>query len=241
MTPVKFTSHIRFMTRTNSTTLTDATILNLANVRKNEIASAMLAADEDLLLVPQTTDLVANQREYSFPEDALSRIKRIEAKLDGDDFIKLTELDLPQYPDPTDETSITNNFANLEGEAYFDLMRKSIVIYSGTITDVTDGLKLWCDTYPADLTDLSLTDDMSEDPSTTTHGVPIPLHEIWARGVIIDYKGSREKPIPLTEHEKNYYVDLARAIEVLKHGNMDREVLGHLPSTSSRGNSGFDY
>ena len=83
--------------------------------------------------------------------------------------------------------------------------------------------------------------DMSIDPSTTTHGIPRELHELWARGVIIDYKGSREKPIPLSEQELSYRVDLEKAIETLKQGNLDREVIGALPPASDRGNEGFDY
>ena len=83
--------------------------------------------------------------------------------------------------------------------------------------------------------------DMSVDPSTTTHGIPKELHELWARGVVIDYKESREKPIPLTERELKYEFDKQKAIETLKHGNLDREVIGTLPPASDRGNDGSDY
>ena len=82
---------------------------------------------------------------------------------------------------------------------------------------------------------------MSVDPSTTTHGIPRSMHEIWARGVIIDYKESREKPIPLSEREGKYEVDKQTAIETLKHGNLDREVIGDIPPQDDRGNEGADY
>jgi hypothetical protein len=70
---------------------------------------------------------------------------------------------------------------------------------------------------------------MSVDPSTTTFGIPRELHEIWARGIIIDYKGSRENPIPLSEQELSYGIDKIRAINSLKHTNLDREVIGSTP------------
>lgn len=242
MTPAEFTTHVRYMTRTTSATLTDANLKALMKVRQDEIARAILRADEDILLIPQTANLVADQREYPFPTDMIARIKRVEAKLDGTNWIKLEEIDVTDISKPTHtEANITNYYSNLEGEAFYDIRRKSIYIFSGTITAVTTGLKLLVSTYPTAITDLTSTTDMSEDPSDTTHGVPRALHELWARGVIIDFKSSREKPIPLSERELSYQLDLDKAIETLKHGNLDREVIGQLPAASDRGNDGYDY
>ena len=211
-------------------------------IRQDEIVRSILKADEDILLIPQTTSLVADQREYPFPSDILARRKRVEAKLDGTNWLKLKEIDLTDFDEVvSSETDITYNFSNEEGNAFYDSLRKSIFIYSGTIISVTDGLKLWCNTYPTAITDLSSGIDMSTDPSTTTHGIPREMHEIWARGVIIDYKESREKPIPLNETELAYKRDKQEAIESLMHGNLDREVIGDLPSAEDRGNDGADY
>jgi len=249
MTPAEFATHVRYKTRTNSTTFTDAQIIALMKTRQDEIARALLRADEDILLLPQVDDLVEDQREYPFPSDILSRIKRVEAKLDETNWIPLTEIDITEINNPiATETNITSVFNNdqvsednPEG-ARFDIKRKAIFIYSGSITEVTDGLKVWVNTYPTAIDDLDeADDDMSVDPTDTTHGIPRVMHEIWARGVIIDYKESREKPIPLTEKELNYKADLQEAVEALKHGNLDREVIGHLPSAEDRGNDGEDY
>ena len=78
---------------------------------------------------------------------------------------------------------------------------------------------------------------MSQDPSTTTHGIPRELHEIWARGIIIDWKSSREKPIPLTEKELSYKVDKITAINSLKPQNLDRNVVASVPGVSNQGAS----
>lgn len=225
------------MTRTNAATFSNADIIALMKIRQDELAKDILDADEDILLIPQYTSLVANQREYPLPQDMLSSIKRIEAKLDGTNYIKLDELDIVSLHDTIlTESLITQNFSNEKGGAFFDLSRKSIYIYSGTITSVTDGLRVWVNTWPSAISDLSSATDMSVDPSTTTHGIPREMHEIWARGVIIDYKGSREKPIPLTEKELSYKVDKLAAINSLKPSNRDRQVLFSVPQ-----NDGSQY
>lgn len=248
-TPVEFATHVRFKTRTNSTTFTDTDIKALMKIRQDEISQDILKVNEDILLIPQYTDLVADQREYPQPSDILARIKRVEVMLDESNYIPLTEIDMTEIgvaigaeADITDvfNSSQYDKTTNPSG-ARFDILRKAITIYSGTITAVTDGLKFWCNTYPTAVTDLTSTTDLSVDPSTTTHGIPRALHEIWMRGVIIDYKESKEKPIPLSEREMKYDVDKQRALVTLKHGNLDREVIGHLPSASERGNEGENF
>ncbi len=251
MTPKEFAAHVRYKTRTNVTTLADTDILALMKIKQDEIAQDILKTDEDILLIPQKANLVVSSitaREYPIPQDVLSRIKRVEAQLNGTDWIPLIEIDITQIGKPiSTEDNITDIFNNSQmskgnpNGARFDILRKSIFIYSGTITATTDGLRIYCNTWPAAITDLTSTADMSQDPSTTTHGIPRAMHEIWARGVRIDYKESREKPLALTETELNYKVDKEKAIETLKHGNLNREVIGALPSASDRGNEGFEF
>ena len=226
MTPAEFAYHVRFMTRTNSTTFTDAEILSLMKIRQDEIAKDIIDADEDILLVPQYTNLFADQREYAMPLDLLASIKRVEAKLDGTNYIKLDEIDIASFKNTVlSETLITQNFSNEQGNAFYDLSRKSIYIYSGTITNVTNGLRAWANAYPATITNLASTTEMSTDPSITELGMPRELHEIWARGVIIDYKSSRDQPIPLTEREMNYFLDKQTAINSLMPQNRDRVII----------------
>ena len=250
MTPAKFLALLHLNTRTNSTSLTDTNVLLWMENRQDEIAEAILEADEDILLIPQVDSLVASatRRDYALPGDIITRIKRVEAQLNGTDWIPLAEIDITNIGTPiATEANITSNFNNFQLEkgnpqgARFDIMRKSIVIYSGTITATASGLRTYCDTYPTPVTDLTSTVDMSVDPSTTTHGIPRPMHKVWLMGVTIDYKNSRSKPIALTEREKNYESIKEKAIVTLKHANLDREVVAELPPASDRGNDGFDY
>lgn len=237
MTPEKLAAYVRLKTRTNSTTLTDADLITLANVVKDKLVWRALEADEDLFLVPTYLNLVANQREYPLHSDLLSRIKRVEAKLDGTNFIKLYEFDLPQHTYPiSTEADITAHFGNEEGNAFFDIMRNSIWIYSGTITNVTAGLKIWLNTIVADITSMVATEDMSIDPSTTTHGIPRALHKVLADGIVMEWKQSREKPIPLSDLEQVWDLEIDRAVSSLKRANYDRDVLGLIPD-----DTGEDY
>lgn len=229
MTFAKFASLVRFYTKTNSTTFTDTQILLLANVLKDDIAAQIAKkVGEDYFGLRFTTSLVAGQREYELPAEMMSRLKYIEAKLDGTNWEKLVETDLLQYQKTTDEATILFEFANRKPA--FDLWDKSLLIYSGdAIISVTDGLKLWAIIFPADFTDLSSTDDMATNPSTTTHGFPREFHGLLAIGVSIAYKTSQPRPIPLSEKEKTYESDLADKIESMRDENLDRNYIATVP------------
>lgn len=222
MTFAKFASLIRYYTKTNSTTFTDAEILALANIIKDDMAVEIgKRVGEDYFGLRFTRDLVADQREYELPAELMSRIKYVEAKLDGSNWTKLDETDLIQYQGTTDEATIRLNYAHRRPA--FDMWDKSIFIFSGSqITNVTDGLKLWAIMYPADFTDLSLTTEMSTNPSTTSHGFPREFHHLLATAVSIAYKQNQSRPIPLSTQEQNYDKDFMDKIDALKGANEDR-------------------
>lgn len=244
MTPTQFAYYVRKKTKTNDTTFTDDEMESYMLVVQEEIAGDILKTDEDYFLVPHTADLVASatQRDYPFPTDILARIKRVEAALNGTKWLLLHEIDINEHREPTStEALITAQFFNERGKCFYDLLRKSIKIYSGTITAGTATLKLWCNTYPAVVSNLSSDIDLSVDPTTSTHGMPRAMHKSWATGVIIEYKGSKEKSIPLSESELSYKNDKEKAIESLKHQNLDREVFCDIPGGQDRGDEGADY
>lgn len=230
MTPARFATLVRFYTGTNSTTFTDAEILALANTFKDEIAAEIAERNEDYFGMWYYRDLVADQREYSLPDEVLNAIKYTEAKLDGSNWARLVEFDLNSYEKPTDEDSIRLYFT--DKEAMFEMFRRSLFIYSGdAITAVTEGLKLYAIIYPADISDLTeASTDMSVDPTTTSHGFPRQFHELLARRVSIAYKSSKDKPIPLSEKEKAYEDDLKAALDAITGGNLDRAVIATVPA-----------
>jgi len=103
MTFAKFTTLVRFYTSTNSTTFTDANVLILSNIFKDSIAEQLSKeVGEDIFGLRLTRSMVADQREYDLPADVMARIKYIEAKLDGTDWVTLRETDLNAYGKTTD-------------------------------------------------------------------------------------------------------------------------------------------
>ena len=107
-----------------------------------------------------TANLVANQRQYNFPTTLL-KIKKVELKLDGTNWKQAHLLDVSSISTPVaSESDITDNFTN--DEPYFGLIGQGIYIYSGTISAVTGGIKIWyekelvgVDSTGADITSFS--------------------------------------------------------------------------------------
>lgn len=229
MTPIKFAALVRYYTGTNSTTFPDSEIITLTNIFKDEISSQVSKeVGEDYFGLRFVRDLVAGQREYNLPNELMERIKYIQAKLDGTNWEVLKETDLPSYDKAIDEDTIELTYADKDPE--FDIWDQSIYILSGdAIIDVTEGLKLWAIIYPADISSLSGTDDLSVNPTDYTHGIPRPIHELLARRVSIAYKSSKDKPIPLSDKEKLYEVDLAQVVTDMKGTNLDRSVTPTIP------------
>lgn len=240
MTYAELAAYVRFKTRKNSTTFTDADILASANVWKDDFAVRVAKRNEDFFRLEFLTDLIADQRQYQLPDEAF-QIKYVEALIDGTNWRHLREFDLNSFPqgggsleDPldlgvnnpdslntTDETSIRRIFA--QRRPMFELMDKSIFLYTGeAITNVTDGLKLNAIIFPAKFTDLTSTTDMSVPPSSVSHGIPRQFHELLARRIIIDYKESRDKPLPLTEKEVSYEADFDDMLDAVVGQNLDR-------------------
>lgn len=241
MTYAEYANYIRLKTRTNSTTFTDANIMLVSNIFIDEFAKDILRVNEDYFGMPQTTSLVANQREYPLPADLLNQIKFVEAKLDGTNWIPLTELDLLSYRGTTGEDAILSAFSNSAGSAKYDLFRGSLWLYSGAVIDVAGGLKLWAFSWPAHITDLTLTTDMSIDPSTTTHGFPRAFHKLLATRVIIEWKELGDKPVPLTGSELTFGSEYRNTVDSMRNPNLSRVIVARQPSSRQTGDNGFDY
>jgi len=225
----KFAALVRYYTKTNSTTFTDVDVLVLANIFKDDIAEGISKdVGEDYFGLRFERDLVAGQREYDLPAKLMSRMKYLQAKLDGTNWEKLKETDLITYGKALDEDTIQLTYSERSPE--FDLWDQGIYILSGNaIIDVTDGLKLWAIIFPSDFPNLTSTEDMSTNPDDYTHGFPRQFHELLARRISIAYKSSKDRPIPLSEKELKYEEDLDNAIQSMKGANLDRSITPSAP------------
>ena len=228
MTPKQFAQYIRLKTRTNATTFPDADILLYANIHKDDLAKEVKKANEDYFGIEVSRSLEAGKRNYGFPSYQLSQIKYVQAKLDGEKWQTLTEFDINSYKKPTDEDNIIANWSGKSPQ--FDIFGGELIIYSGDpIIDVPNGIKLWTIIYPEDITDLTSEIDMSIASDEYNFGLPTELHMVLATKVCIEYKNSKEKPIPLTEREVNVVNDQKEAINSLKAGNLDRAIVATIP------------
>lgn len=229
----EFAELCRFYTKTNSTTFTDSMLAIIANTVRMELASEIASrSNRDEFVIPQVTNLIAAQREYPFASRLLPRLKYLEAKLDGENWIELIETDIQREGISTNESDIVGRFGNGKGEAYWDSVRNSIFILSGEITNVTDGLKAW---FTSQLTPVSAADlasnenDMEDPPSDTELGFPGLFHELWARKVSMRYKSSKDKPIPLSPEEARFDMDLEKRVREYTEANLSVVTEGKVP------------
>ena len=245
MTGTEISTYIRYGTRTNSVSFPDAEMVSLGNAKIDSMAREIEKANADYFGSVETTDLLvtATTREYPFPQDMLSRIKYLEVCFDGTNWVKVEGMDLSTYQRTTDESEIQLNFGSEEGDAFFDIFRGSIWLYSDAVTtQVDNGIKLWLFTYPAKLTTdkLSESTDLSIDPSTTSHGFPRQFHELLADAIIIKYKNSKDKPLGLTEREQMWQIRMDEALESIKNIDMDTAQLSSVPDQDDS-DDGYEY
>lgn len=237
MTRLKLANLIRWKTKTNTTTFANSDILPLANTFKDEIASLITERNQMYFAVPADDDLVANQREYAFPDDMLNSIIKVEAKFSSSESYKQVK-PITEYSGSETESEIVKYFTN--DEPKYLVRRRAVLLLSGTISAVTDGIRIWYLQYPSDWSDVTDdTTDMSTDPSTTTAGFPRQFHELLARRVSIEYKERNNKP--LSAKEKMFDQDLGRQLAAIEPINLDLEMQGELPSREDQGDYGFNY
>lgn len=221
MTPVELAKLVRLRTKTNSTTFLDADILSYANIHIDDIAAEIIKANENYFGFEDIRNLEAGKRRYALPPELLSQIKYLQAKI-NDEWYVLKEKDISFLNIATDETSIQDAWKGKD-PAFMIFGNEIIILSEDAIENVTDGLKLWSIVYPKHLTDLSITTDISTRLSPITCGFPRQFHELLATAIVMDWKGSQDKPRALTAKESHYMNDLALKIDSIKEMNLDRE------------------
>ena len=239
MTGTELAALIRYKTRTNSTTFTDSDMLPLVTTFKDEISSMIVERNNGMFLIPSTFDLVKDQREYGFGDDMLNRMHKLEIKFASGDS-RFPSRFIKDYYGSETESEIVKNFSNVEGSFRHTIRRRALLILSGSIVAVTDGGRLWSHIYPADLANLTGTTGLEVDPSTTSFGFPRQFHELLARRVSIEFKGSQPKPIPLNQNEKDYNKDLEVQLNAVSRIDNSGEIIGELPAKGDMWNDGWD-
>ncbi len=165
----------RFITDTDTTTFTNSDLDASLNMYYDLFVSEIIdAMDEwDFSAEIATTDLVANQQEYTFPTDIL-KIKRVEVTYDGSNWKKAEPMDVNEVGTATDATTVGGHFT--QSEPYFDLMDTGMMLYPIPSSAVTGGLKIWYEKLAAQLS--SDTDEPS---------IARPFHKGLCYGAAKDY------------------------------------------------------
>lgn len=164
----KIYDRTRKLTNTNSTTLSNADLLLLSNETYLDILRTLSNNSIEVTGIVAHTNLVADQENYSLPDDCLD-IVRVEINYDDptDDnkWRKVTEVDLPNLPRVWRDFVINNS----SSDPRFDMYGGQFYIAPPSTTNQTSGLRLW---YIKKNTDF-----VGTDPST--ENLPYPLHFYW--------------------------------------------------------------
>ncbi len=204
------------------------------NVAMRDICEAITEAHQNYFGVISYKSLIASEdetkREYNLPNDILNNLVKIEVKLDGTNWIPAERIELtPQTGFRFQEDWIRLNYSNSKPK--YAIFRNSIIILSGEIEAVSNGLRLWYINYPDNIADLTEdTTDLSEatDPDSDIFvGFPTQFHELLSRAVRIDYKSTYE--LPLTGRETLYDIDLQNKIKRLRLQDLDQVIIGKVP------------
>ena len=233
-----FASYIRQKTKTDSITLPDSEILVLANVIKDDLAAEIVAnTDEHYFDIELTRDLEADIRDYTQEDDVLKHIKYIAAKLDGTEWSYLTESDYAEFDKPLRENSTIKELYSARKPQFYISGRSYQLLTGDDITAVTDGLKVVAEIYPENISagSLAASTDLSIPSSDTTHALPRQVHKHWAMKIVIEWKQSRDKPIPLTQQEQNVENDLQKVLVKLAPRNQVRAILATVPEDDGQG------
>ena len=228
MTGNELKEYIHELTTTNEQTFEDSRVLLFVNLARDDIAKEIVRENEDYFGERSYMNLEKGRREYRFPGDLLSNIKAVEAKIDGENWERLDEIDLNDgYDGNMDEESIQANFSGKKSR--FDVYRSALWILSGApIEDVEEGLVLWHMVYPPKMTEFT-DDDMAEWKDKKQRSFPRQFHELIGRRTSILYKSSRPRPIPLTEQEQMFEMDLQKALRSIRGLNLDRSIIASVP------------
>ena len=261
MTAFQLAQKIRSYTKQTSVSLPDATLLPMVNDAKNEMAELIASRDikGNFFIVPSLTNLIANQREYAFPDDQLNHIFSIEVAFSSttdtfgqlpyvaafpDDFRRLglarTEANIQaNYTNGSTGSFLIDAYGSMNGASgpRYEIQRRSVYLLSGSISStaiggstVSNGIRLRYRAYPADLTQLTDNSaDLSIDPSTTTFGFPKQFHELWARRVSVDWKSQHPGAVPPSQLDTSYLQDFENKLSGVEENDLSGEIIGRLP------------
>lgn len=210
-------SYIRRKTTSNTTSYPDTSVLQDLNVRYKRACSAVTGKVQDFFFTWGFSPTVLGQNEYTiekftFPDDTtrdIVSIKSVSVKFKSDqDYYKL---------DKWDFNGLDYDFANYAdwgGKPFYFIQDTSIFIAPNPIEAVSDGLKIYGNYRPLDLT---LSD------STTEIKIPLFYTDFLAYGAIAEYWNEQMREDKAQAYEQMYEKGLQEMVNSLSI--RDREII----------------
>lgn len=210
----QFAQSIWDLTWTDEYTLPISKIVTYCNIELDTfgLLGSIPGLNETYFSKDFTRDLELSKRKYELPED-LTHISNVAVKIAG------TWEDATQYlwVDIQDESKIIELMNGMKPK--YRISGNTIKIFSKeAITAVTDGIKMEWTMYPSQFTEDDFTTndrDMSIPRDASSQGLVRQFHKMFLYRIIIIYKESRDKPIPLNQTEQSYQWQLSDVIETM--------------------------
>jgi len=175
MTAAQIATLTRFVTNTNSTTVSDTNFLRMLTERHKQLFIELTKLKEGYGETTATDNLVASTQNYSLPSGTL-RIKRVEVLYStGGTWRQVNIFDINEKSSANDSTTIAGEFS--QTKPYGDILGTSIYLYPIPNAAVTGGLKFWYIANPAELT-----------ATTETPTAPAEYHRMLADLVALDIR-----------------------------------------------------
>lgn len=148
-----------------------------------------------------TTNLIANQQDYSLPiaDEGMLKIKRVEVTYDGTNRYRANSIDINEISKATDATTIAQEFNTTS--PFFDLQYGSLFLYPIPTTDVINGLNILID---RDISPFVVGD------TTRTPGFDSVFHRILSYGAAYDWALARGG-----KNIQNLYAEYLRMMQEL--------------------------
>lgn len=210
MTPLVFKNN--FIGRTKAS-ITDAEIMRIMNLARMPVDEAVITFAPKKYNMIFREDLDEDEREYRL-HYSTREIFQVQANLktsDGgsDNWVTLKPANYGvEYSLGDDESQIVQHFYNEFGNAKYWRDGNFLFILSGKIWDATNGLKIYGNGIPLDITDLSLNSrDMAEyaESPNWNPGVPLAMQYPWLVMASRMYKLEADRKAELDPEEEQAY------------------------------------
>lgn len=215
-----FTKSLRTHTGTDDVTLPKETIAAFVNSELEgfSILATLPNLQETYLGKTIPMNLANDTREYTIPNNVI-RTHNIEINYGGI-WVRMKEISLERMDAAINEEEVQKFFKN-RLPMYSIYGGKYYIWTPDPITELIGWLKIYASVYPTEFDENDFEENNIVEMSEVNE-LPRQFHQVLQKRVIISYKESRDKPIPLTQSEQMYKGDLETVLKSMRVINTAR-------------------